>query len=186
MNCLMMLMLYLITTNIPQGFFESLKSFNVHPRIQKHLDMNRKVVVFHRRRQSNVAPPFDTVLTSAGIRLDSMRTDLTDPNYPDYKENRTAGKSQQLEDAITGFRSKYSALLEWEKTLNYESAISQITEAFPGRVLLINGTTSKKEKESNPDIFNDDESGKDIIIIQEEAGKEGISLHDTTGRKRGF
>lgn len=30
--------------------------------------------------------------------------------------------------------------------------------------------------------FNADDSGKDVIVVQEASGKEGISLHDTTGK----
>ena len=37
-------------------------------------------------------------------------------------------------------------------------------------------------KDKAVDTFNDDDSGKNIIVIQEASGKEGISLHDTTSK----
>jgi hypothetical protein len=48
--------------------------------------------------------------------------------------------------------------------------------------LTYNGTVSKKKRDAAKTLFNDDNSGHDLIIVQSAAGEAGISLHDTTGK----
>lgn len=60
-------------------------------------------------------------------------------------------------------------------------AIDTMVMAFPG-AMLFNGTVSKAQRRKNADLFNDDNSGKNLIIVQSDAGREGVSLHDTTGK----
>ena len=62
-----------------------------------------------------------------------------------------------------------------------DSAINTITKAFPD-VMLFNGTVSKAQRRRNADLFNDDKSRKNLILVQSDAGREGVSLHDTTGK----
>lgn len=60
-------------------------------------------------------------------------------------------------------------------------AIDTITKAFPD-ALLFNGTVSKAQRRRNADLFNDDKSRKNLIVVQSDAGREGVSLHDTSGK----
>src|SRR5690606_41775325 len=55
------------------------------------------------------------------------------------------------------------------------------SDLFPD-ALFFNGTISKAERRKNADLFNDDNSGRNLIVVQSDAGREGISLHDTTGK----
>src|SRR5690606_18005162 len=48
--------------------------------------------------------------------------------------------------------------------------------------VFLNGRVDKKTKSQAIRDFNTDGSGKNILVVQEEAGKEGISLHDVTGK----
>ena len=73
-------------------------------------------------------------------------------------------------------------MLEWEQGLDLRMPREQLAEAFgKDKVLFFSGKESKKAKDKAVADFNSDNSGKDIIVIQESSGKEGISLHDTTG-----
>ena len=137
--------------------------------------MGRKVVVFHRRKQANVEPPFALILRTTKINATGV---LMDKSATEKQKSEAALALQQVD----AFEDKYSDLLAYEQTLNYSSAIDQIIGKFGAdRVVQINGDISKKDKPANIKKFNDDNSGVDVIIIQEEAGKEGISLHDTSG-----
>jgi len=154
--------------------FESLKASMSIDRIKKHLDKGRKVVVFHRRKLANVQPPFKLILQETRNAADAL-LQSDDP----VKKQIGSRMMQQTE----AFEKKYAGLLKYEQTLNYDSAIDQIIGAFGiDRVGLVNGDVSKKQKVDNIRQFNNDKSGVDILIVQEEAGKEGISLHDTSGK----
>lgn len=162
--------------NYTTKLFESLKTSMVLPRVKEHIKLGRKVVLFHRRRQSGVAPPFQTVLNTTRINAKFV---LNDPDS-NQKSKDQAEEALRQADA---FEEKYGELLEYEQNLNYNSAIDQVVEEFGvDRVRFINGTVSKKDKNKAVIDFNNDNSGVDIIVVQEEAGKEGISLHDTTGK----
>lgn len=47
---------------------------------------------------------------------------------------------------------------------------------------LFAGQDAKGQKDKDIQTFNDDDSAMNIIVVQEASGKEGISLHDTTGK----
>lgn len=161
--------------NYSTALFETMKISAIIPRIKKHLDMGRKVVVFHRRvsSQNKIEPPFHLALSIATSIANSI-----DQNTKEGKEKRRLMLKQ-----ISDFKKKYSKLLEYELKLDYSMPREQLAKEF-GRnnVLFFSGNETKKEKNNAVKMFNDDDSGKNIIIIQEASGKEGISLHDTTGK----
>lgn len=163
--------------NYSTALFETMKIAAITPRIRQHLAMGRKVVIFHRRKASKypITPPFATALMSA----EQMAKDII-PNSEENKEKRNA-----ILNAIKAFKTRYARLLEYEQTLDYAMPREQIAKTFgANNVLYFSGSESKKVKDKAIEQFNDDNSGKDIIVIQEASGKEGISLHDTTGNKQ--
>lgn len=161
--------------NYTTQLFESLKTSMSIDRIQKHLDMGRKAVVFHRRQQANSTPPYRSIIDRTIMKAE----EVIDNEFATREEKEIARTAiAQAEN----FEVKYKDLLDYESNLDYRSAVDQISEAFPGRVGYINGNISTKEKNKAIADFNRDGSGIDVIVIQEEAGKEGISLHDTTGK----
>ncbi|MFW9598168.1 MAG: DEAD/DEAH box helicase family protein, partial [Paludibacter sp.] len=167
--------------NYTTKLFESLKASMSIQRIQDHLDLGRKVVIFHRRKQADVLPPFRSVLEMA--RLEAQQTAYEVQNMEDgQKKDELVAKIDLIYQHINAFEAKYADLLAWEQTLDYSPAIDQLQRAFGEKVVFINGDTSKKDKPANINKFNDDNSEVKIIVVQEEAGKEGISLHDTTGK----
>lgn len=156
--------------NYTSALLETMKISATIPRIREHLKMGRKVVIFHRRVQSKAAlnPPFKTMLS---IAREQMRSESD------------AEEKKKLRDAIALFEKRHEGLLQYEQTLNYSMPREQIAEAFgEENVLFFSGQESGKTKNKAVEVFNDDDSGKNIIVIQEASGKEGISLHDTSGK----
>ena len=155
--------------NYGSALFETMKVANIIERIKAHLDAGRKVVIFHRRVESKepLKPPFALMLDRANFSISLMN--------PGEEKNEAI-------QAVRAFRKKYADLLKWEQTLDYSMPREQIAKVFgKDNVLFFSGKESSKVKDKAVDTFNDDNSGKNIIVIQEASGKEGISLHDKTG-----
>lgn len=155
--------------NYGSALFETMKVANIIERIKAHLDAGRKVVIFHRRVETKepIKPPFALMLDRANYSISLMK--------PGEAKNEAI-------QAVRAFRRKYADLLKWEQTLDYSMPREQIAKVFgKDNVLFFSGKESSKVKDKAVDIFNDDNSGKNIIVIQEASGKEGISLHDKTG-----
>ena len=156
--------------NYGSALFETMKVANIIERIKAHLDAGRKVVIFHRRVETKepLKPPFALMLEQANHLVSIMS---------EGEEKKEAAK------AVRDFRKKYADLLKWEQTLDYSMPREQIAKVFgKDNVLFFSGKESSKVKDKAVDTFNDDDSGKNIIVIQEASGKEGISLHDKTGK----
>ncbi len=156
--------------NYGSALFETMKVANIIERIKAHLDAGRKVVIFHRRVETKepIKPPFASMLEQANRLIAMMKPG---------EEQKKAIK------AVIEYRKKYADLLEWEQTLDYSMPREQIAKVFgKNNVLFFSGKESSKVKDKAVDTFNDDDSGKNIIVIQEASGKEGISLHDKTGK----
>jgi predicted RNA methylase len=157
--------------NYGSALFETMKVANIIERIKAHLDAGRKVVIFHRRVDTKepIKPPFAFMLEKANRLITIM--------------NEGEDKKNEAIQAVRDFRKKYADLLNWEQTLDYSMPREQIAKVFgKDNVLFFSGKESSKVKDKAVDTFNDDNSGKNIIVIQEASGKEGISLHDTTGK----
>ena len=155
--------------NYGSALFETMKVANIIERIKAHLDAGRKVVIFHRRVETKepIKPPFASMLEQASYLISLMGE---------------GEKKTEAIQAVRDFRKKYADLLKWEQTLDYSMPREQIAKVFgKDNVLFFSGKESSKVKDKAVDIFNDDNSGKNIIVIQEASGKEGISLHDKTG-----
>lgn len=156
--------------NYGSALFETMKVANIIERIKAHLDAGRKVVIFHRRVETKepLKPPFASMLEQANRSIALMK--------PGEEQKKAI-------QAVKDFRKKYADLLEWEQTLDYNMPREQIAKVFgKDKVLFFSGKESTKAKDKAVDTFNSDDSGKNIIVIQEASGKEGISLHDTTGK----
>ncbi len=155
--------------NYTSALFESMKVGQIIPRLKEHFSRGRKVVVFHRRVESKnpLAPPFKTIFDLSTKALEG---------------EHDATKKAEKKRKITSLRRKCAGMLEWEQGLDLRMPREQLAEAFgKDKVLFFSGKESKKAKDKAVADFNSDNSGKDIIVIQESSGKEGISLHDTTG-----
>ena len=156
--------------NYGNALFETMKVGALLPRLKAHLDAGRKVVIFHRRVASKqpLKPPFEMMLGEVANRVIKA-----------MPENERAEATKKVQE----WRQKYAGLLAWEQTLDYSMPREQLAKAFgKDNVLFFSGNESSKEKNAAIKEFNSDDSGKNIIVIQEASGKKGISLHDTTGK----
>jgi hypothetical protein len=130
---------------------EALKARESVALIREHLALGRKVVVFHDYKKGGARNPFDFDAGSVGPT-----------------------EAQTIEQ----FRAEFGDLIEGMRGLI--SPIDLLQREFPD-LLLFNGDVSPKNRRANVDTFNDDSTGPRVILVQTDAGKEGISLHDTTG-----
>lgn len=134
---------------------ESIKARAVVPMIKEHMKLGRKVVVFHDYNKGGGFDPFQAGLSS-----------ITDPDVKAFA------------------REAFAARPDIFKKMDLKglfSPIDTLSAAFPD-ALFFNGTVPKAKRRANADTFNDDVSGKDLIVLQSDAGREGVSLHDTSGQ----
>jgi hypothetical protein len=123
------------------------------------------VVVFHDYNEGGGISPF-THRPASGQKVTS---------YVDGKHGRE--RSGDLYDDFAR-QNPYIKDLDFGK---YPAPIYTLTQAFPD-ALVYNGNVSNKNRNEAKRLFNDDNSGRDLIIVQSAAGEAGISLHDTTGK----
>lgn len=158
--------------NYTSALFEAMKVSCILPRMKAHLDAGRKIVLFHRRMETSrpIDRPFRAIYDTAMILAKNMTN------------------SAEKKDAIARIeemKDKYSSLFDWEETLDLRVPRAQIADAFGlDSILFFSGKETSKQKKAAVAEFNNDNSNKKIIIIQEASGKEGISLHDTTGKNQ--
>lgn len=134
---------------------ESIKARAVVPMIKEHMKLGRKVVVFHDYNKGGGFDPFQSGLASI-----------------------------VEQDVKALAREAFAARPDIFKKMDLKglfSPIDTLAAAFPD-ALFFNGTVPKAKRRANADTFNDDASGKDLIVLQSDAGREGVSLHDTSGQ----
>ena len=155
--------------NYTSALFESMKVSQIIPRLKAHLERGRKVVIFHRRVDSRepLRLPFAAIFAESA-RLAEKESD--------------AQEKAEKKKRIASLKRKYTDLLAWEQGLDLRMPREQLADAFgKDDVLFFSGKEGEKAKKKAVKDFNSDTSGKNIMVIQEASGKEGISLHDTTG-----
>ena len=135
------------------------KAKYIHERIKLHLYLGRQVVIFHSFNHANIDYPFRYDVDKM-LSLESMYD-----RYP-------------LSMEINRFAMDYPEFwnLDFSELLNPREAILKY---FPD-TLFFNGTVGKKKRKKNIEMFQDDYSDHNIIMVQSAAGREGISLHDRT------
>ena len=97
-------------------------------------------------------------------------------------------------DPLIGVRQKHPELLaqfeaEFPKMTNISFGYLQrpldlFEQEFGDRVRFYNGDVPAKARNEAKELFNQDDSGVDVIVVQQDAGEAGISLHDITGAKQ--
>lgn len=135
--------------------------------IKKSLALGRKVVVFHDYNEGGGSSPFHM----------SFGPEETVSRYVDGKY-----ETVKLADLYDEFRAQ-NPYVDGLDFSSYASPLRAIQKAFPD-ALIYNGTVPVKVRDKAKKLFNDDTSGRDIIVVQSAAGEAGISLHDTTGKKQ--
>lgn len=132
---------------------EAIKAREAIPLVKQWVESGKKVVIFHDYKKGGAKHPFKVDISSIPAEIQGQ--------YQTFKAARP--------DLVNLNLSKL------------ESPISTLQKAFGDKLLVFNGDIDKKVRAQNVKSFNDDNSGKNIILIQSDAGQAGISLHDTTG-----
>lgn len=131
---------------------EAIKAKAAIPLIKEYIKDGKKVVVFHDYKKGGSVNPF-----SLG-------------DYPD----------EDIARMYSDFEEDYPELAKMH--LKLPSPIETLSKTFGDELLIFNGDIPKKIRSTNVQTFNNDGSGKNIILVQSDAGQAGISLHDTTGK----
>lgn len=143
---------------------ESIKAREVVPHVREHLAMGRKVVVFHDYKKGGGFNPF--LLDERSVK-DQEAIDATI-------------QAAEWNRVVREFNAEFKDIIHSD-LFRQSSPIDMFKAEFPG-VLLFNGDVPAKTRRDNVAKFQDDASGPQVILVQSAAGKEGISLHDTTGK----
>lgn len=143
---------------------ESIKARESLPIIKEYLKTGKKVVVFY---ETNVAResfnPFNFTPENQAV--------------PDASKEY----AQQLKREWEMFAKERPDLVNLNLN-DLKEPISIYQEAFGEDAMFFNGRVSKKKRAEYVKEFNNDDSGKNLIFVQQDAGNAGISLHDTTGK----
>lgn len=152
-----------------QYLLESIKARAAVPIIKEHMKLGRKVVVFHDFNKGGGFDPF----------VEGMNALPTDKPGMDKNGNQTTVNLKALAQEAMAKRPDLFKL----DLKGLRSPIATLSAAFDN-ALFFNGTVPKKDRRANADAFNDDNGSQDLIVVQSDAGREGVSLHDTTGKRQ--
>jgi hypothetical protein len=131
---------------------EAVKAKEAIPLINAYLKSGKKVVVFHGYKKGGAKHPF---------RIENIPNDLKE-QYANFA---------QMRPDLVGLNLK-----------ELHSPIATLQQEYGNKLALFNGDVSKQDREQAVKDFNNDRSDKNIILVQQDAGQAGISLHDTTGK----
>lgn len=146
---------YLYTSQL----LECIKARLIIPRIKEHLALGRKIVVFHSYNNSLPSHPFDIP----------------------YELYQKLPNSPRIREELSLFNQLYPQFIGLDLH-DLKNPIKTLRDEFVSKVGIYNGNVTEYERHRVVKLFNKDDSFKDILVIQKDAGKEGISLHDTTGK----
>jgi hypothetical protein len=152
------------------SLMESIKATEAVGRIKKHLADSRKVVVYHNFVDAAPSHPF---------RFEKHIEDNVKRLTKDDPESSSKLRSKMLEE-YEAFKKKYPELYNMDLG-SLDSPTATISKAFGNKVVMFNGKVSKANKPKSIKRFN---NGEVDIIMVNESGKEGISLHDKVGDKQ--
>lgn len=141
---------------------EAIKAKAVIPMIKQHLALGRKIVVFHDYKKGGGFNPFNVsrlALPKKGERQSQIET---------------------FDRVLEEFNREFMDLINADD-FKSGSPIQTFQQAFPN-ARVFNGDVPKKLRREAVMKFQDDKNVGEIMLVQSAAGKEGISLHDTTGK----
>ena len=144
---------------------EAIKAKQSVPLIKEYLKAGKKVVVFHNYNKGGAANPF--------VMSQDLRDQLERMGDREYATAVLEQYDKFSKDRPDLMRLDLNGL---------ESPINAFIKEFGDSLVLYNGTLSKKQREANKKLFNNDDSKTKVILVQSDAGQAGVSLHDTTGK----
>ena len=137
---------------------ESIKAREVIPLVQEYVKKGKKVVLFHQSmvEHKNIHP----------FQL---------------KPSADLAENSEVWAQWKAFKSARPDLVNLSLG-NIPAPMETLRRELSGHAVFINGSVPKKDRAKNIERFNDDDSGVNIIVCQQDAANAGISLHDTTGK----
>ena len=145
---------------------ESVKASAAVKLAREYAAMGKKIVIFHQAMR------------------DAKKIDIFKPKK-EIADNLAKEGIISSADAVfaefNAFKKEFPEFLNL-RTDEFPSPLQTFKKEFGDEALYINGLESDDNKRAARELFNSDTSGKNIIIVQQDAGNAGISLHDTTGK----
>ena len=141
--------------HVVQQLLESIKATQSIERLRQHIALGRKVIVFHSYVNAMPSHPFRG-LSEFALNQDGL-------------------------DEVKEFEERYPELVSMEFGA-MANPLTLLEREFGDAVAFYNGTVSGKNRSKAVRDFNDDNSPVKIIVGQTQSIKEGVSLHDTTGK----
>lgn len=153
--------------NKTRYILEAIKAKSAVNLVKAYLKGNKKVVIFHDFKKNEASNPFV----------------LTKEDFIYVDDEGKSGYSKEAMEQYELFKRERPDLLNLNLK-DLTSPINRFIEAFGDKVGIYNGSVDKKTRSNMIKEFNKDNDGLDVILIQRASGKEGISLHDRTGKKQ--
>lgn len=153
--------------NKTRYILEAIKAKSTIDLVKEYLKGNKKVVIFHDFKKNEASNPFV----------------LTKEDFIYVDDEGKSGYSKEAMEQYELFKRERPDLLNLNLK-DLTSPINRFIEAFGDKVGIYNGSVDKKTRSNMIKEFNKDNDGLDVILIQRASGKEGISLHDRTGKKQ--
>lgn len=145
---------------------ESMKAAEAVERARKHIALGRKVVLFHGYKKPT------TAFTENPAPFRFVKADETKGNWKEREDARKwNAEVDRFYEAMPGLKN-----FRW----NFKNPLDLFMQEFGADAVVVNGDVPKGKRLKNMDDFNRADGPK-VIIVQIDAGREGISLHDTAG-----
>ncbi len=138
---------------------EAIKAESAAKRARQHIALGRKVVIFHDYIEGNNQHPF---------------------RFPNISEDHVS--QQILKREIDRFNREFPELVNLDLG-KLSTVIGAFQREFGDQAKFFNGRETKKNRARAIAEFNRDDNATQILVVQRDAGKEGISLHDVTGKR---
>ena len=141
-------------TRAKRYLIESIKAKAVVPIVQEYIKSGKKVVLFHQSMQEklNVHP----------FQLKNFSDRQVTEQWELFKKERPDLVAMRFDDI--------------------PAPMTTLKSAFKDALYLDGSQEHKKSRNNAVKLFQDDDSGKNLIICQQDAANAGVSLHDTTGK----
>lgn len=119
------------------------------------------------------------------VKEELMKSASKNAEVIESKTIQPAPKNSVTVEYPVRYEEEYTENGETKSRMKTETRTAVVdidqTRQDSDQFMTFNGEVAKPLRESNVKRFNDDFAGPNILLVQIQAGKEGISLHDQTG-----
>jgi len=143
-------------------FLEAIKAEASVQYVKDHMALGHKVVVFHDFKKGGGFNPFVVI--------------------PEMIAATNSADNALIHKVLNDYKAKFNDVI-YADIGKARSPIDTYQAEFQN-VLLYNGDVPAKIRRANVEQFNSDKEGAQLLVAQSAAGKEGISLHDTTSNHK--